>query len=152
MNHRAAAMLAAAAVFGGCASAVRYSDDLVSAKSGRTPFTRAPATIGGIVGFLVGIPLDVVAFPGTYLVYKSQPAATRDPLSTFLFPSFVLWRVGTLFAAPVDAIEWGVWRWWQPEESLTPEEQERIEAELDALHQQWTDYPVEWVYPRSPGR
>lgn len=152
MTRRAAALLATVALLGGCSTAVRYSDDLVSAKSGRTLFTRAPAAIGGIVGFLVGVPLDVVALPATYLVYKSQPAATRDPLSTFLFPSFVLWRVGTLFAAPVDAVEWGVWRWWQPEESLTPEEQERIEAELDALHQQWTDYPVEWIHPRSPGR
>ena len=94
-----------------------------------------------------GVP---VALPATYAVYSSQSSATRDPLSIFLFPSFVLWRVGTLIAAPIDAVEWGVWRWWQPDETLTPEDRERIERELDELQMQWTDYPVEWVYPRAP--
>lgn len=149
MTKRAAALFLAAAMSCSCASVVRYSDDLVSAKSGRTLFTRAPATLCGVMGFLVGVPLDVVALPATYMVYRGQDKATRDPLSVFLFPSFVLWRGGTLLATPIDIVEWGVWRWWQPVDSLTPEEQERIEVELDELHQQWTDYPVEWIYPRA---
>ena len=43
-----------------------------------------------------------------------------------------------------------MWRWWQPDETLTPEDRERIERELDELQMQWTDYPVEWIYPRAP--
>jgi hypothetical protein len=150
VKSKAAALIVASAVFGGRTPIVRYSDELVSAKSGRTAFTRAPATLGGILGFLVGVPVDIVALPATYAVYSSQSSATRDPLSIFLFPSFVLWRVGTLIAAPIDAVEWGVWRWWQPDETLTPEDRERIERELDELQMQWTDYPVEWIYPRAP--
>ncbi len=151
MSRRGAALLAIAAALGGCTPIVRYTDELVSAKSGRTPVTRAPATFGGFIGFVVGIPIDVVAVPITWGVYASQDDATRDPLSIFLFPSFVLWRVGTLIAAPIDILEWGLWRWWQPDQSLTPEERERIERELDEQQQQWTDYPVEWLYPRAPG-
>ncbi len=150
MKSKAAVLIVASAVFGGCTPIVRYSDELVSAKSGRTAFTRAPATLGGILGFIVGIPIDVVALPVTYGVYASQSTVTRDPLSIFLFPSFVLMQAGILIAAPVDLIEWGVWRCWQEDATLTPEERERIEAEYDLIQQQWTDYPVEWVYPRAP--
>ncbi|MGE3351589.1 MAG: hypothetical protein AB7O84_07615 [Planctomycetota bacterium] len=133
----------------GCAPIVRYTDELVLARTGRTVVTRAPATLGGVVGFLVGVPLDVAALPVTYTVYATQDEVTRDPLSIFLFPSFVLWRVGTLLGAPIDAVEWAVWRWWQPGDALTQEERERREAELDAI--EWPDYPVEPLYPLGPG-
>ena len=141
-----AAVLGAALLLGACTPIVRYSDDLVDARTGRTVFTRAPATFGGIVGFLVGVPIDIAALPATYTVYAVQDEAARDPLSIFLFPSFVLWRVGSFLGAPFDAVEWVAWRAWQQEDALTPEERERIEAELDG--QEWPDYPVEPLYPR----
>jgi hypothetical protein len=75
--------------------------------------------------------------------------ATRDPLSIFLFPSFVLWHVGTLLGAPIDLVEWGVWRAWQGDEALTPEERERREAELDDFP--FSVCPVTPIYPRPAG-
>ncbi len=150
MRQRALGLLSLVALCG-CTSVVRYSDELVSARSGRTAFVRAPATLGGVLGFVVGVPIDIAAAPLAYVVYRWQSESDRDPLSTFLFPSFVLWRVGTLVAAPVDALEWAVWRWWQPPETLTQEERERFEAELDELHSQWSDYPVTPIYPKGGG-
>jgi hypothetical protein len=141
--------VAVAAVLGGCTPIVRYTDELVSARSGRTFLVRTPATFGGIVGFLAGVPVDIAALPVTWVVYTAQDEVTRDPLSIFLFPSFVLWRVGTLLGAPIDLVEWATWRWWQQEDALTPEERERREAELDEL--EWPDYPVDPLYPRDRG-
>ncbi len=139
------ALAAAALSLAGCTAVVRYTDELVSARAGRTFVTRTPATFGGVVGFLAGVPIDIAAVPATYLVYATQDEVTRDPLSIFLFPSFVLWRVGTLIGAPFDAVEWAAYRWWQAEDALTPEERERREIELDEL--EWPDYPVEPIYP-----
>ena len=132
----------------GCTPIVRYTDELVNDGTGRTFVTRAPATLGGVVGFLVGVPVDIAALPATYAVYTSQEESTRDPLSIFLFPSFVLWRVGSLLGAPIDAVEWGVWRWWQQDDALTPETREHQEAERDSLDE-WPYYPVETLYPRD---
>ncbi len=147
VNWRAGLLVSATAFANSCAPIVRYTDELVSDRAGRTVFTRAPATLGGVVGFLAGVPLDVVAFPASYVVYAGQDEFTRDPLSIFLFPSFVLWQVGALIGAPMDLVEWGVWRWWQQGNALTPDERERLEAELDDL-QSWPRYPVEALYPR----
>lgn len=124
---------------------MRYTDDLVAARTGRTVFTRSPATFGGVLGFIAGVPIDIVILPATYVIYVSQDEVTRDPLTIFLFPSFVLWRVGSLIGAPFDLVEWVVWRAWQAEDALTPEERERREKELDELV--WPDYPVEPIYP-----
>lgn len=148
--RRAGALALVATLSVGCAPIVRYTDELVSDRAGRTFFTRTPATFGGVVGFLAGVPVDIVALPATYLVYASQDEVTRDRLSIFLFPSFVLWRVGTLLGAPIDGVEWAVWRWWQPDDALTPEERERREAELDEL--EWPEYPVDALYPLPRNR
>jgi hypothetical protein len=133
----------------GCAQMVRYTDDLVDARTGRTLVTRMPATFGGVVGFVVGVPVDIVAVPVTFAVYQTQEETKRDPLSIFLFPSFLLWHIGTLVGAPIDLIEWGVYRAWQSDDALTDSERERREAELDEV--EFTVFPVTPIYPRQTG-
>ena len=149
MNRRAALLWLLPLCCAGCAQMVRYTDDLTDARTGRTFATLAPATFGGIVGFLVGIPVDVIALPASYLVYSTQDPVTRDQLSTFLFPSFVLWHVGTLLGVPFDLVEWAVWRAWAPDDALTPEERERRETELDDV--EFPVYPVTPIYPCPAG-
>ena len=99
-----------------CSSLVGYSDELVDDSTGRSPFVTKPASFGGIVGFIVGIPLDIVSLPATYLVYVSQKEEDEeglDSLSTLLFPSFFLWRGGViLIGAPFDLIEFLFYRVW----------------------------------------
>jgi hypothetical protein len=150
---RAPAALVAAALLGGCTTFVRYTGELTDSRSGRTLFVTAPATFGGFLGFLAGLPVDIVALPVTFLVYemqKSQGVVEPDPLSTMLFPSFVLWRTGTLIAVPFDAIEFSIWRNWQPPPSMTASERAALEYELD--QQTLPRYPVEPVHPiRDPG-
>ncbi|HEB52770.1 MAG TPA: hypothetical protein ENI87_05905 [bacterium] len=131
-------------VAGGCSALHRYSNELVT--SPRTLFTRAPAAVGGSIGFAVGLPLSVVALPVTTVVYRSQPPETREKLSTFLFPSWVLWKVGSLVGAPFDAVEWVMWRSWQRPPAISAEERERIESRWDGL--EFTEYPVTPIYPR----
>ncbi|MCR9244716.1 MAG: hypothetical protein NXI31_06775 [bacterium] len=133
---------------GGCAPLVRYTGELVDSESGRTWFTRAPAGIGGTLGFLVGLPVDVVAMPVSWAVYRSQPKETRDVMSVFLFPSFVLWKVGTLVGSPFDAVEWVVWRSWN-EQPMTPAQREAIEREWD--EKEYSEYPVKPIYPATGG-
>jgi hypothetical protein len=140
-----AASAAALAAATSCAPIVRYTSELVEERHGRTWFTRLPAAIGGTAGFAIGVPVDVVAFPVTFVVYRSQPKETRDPLSVFLFPSFVLWKVGTLIGAPFDAVEWLAWRSWQPAAVVTNEQREVIERAWDA--REYSEYPVEPIYP-----
>jgi hypothetical protein len=140
---------AALAVLASCTQLVRYTDDLVDERTGRSFVTRMPANFGAIVGFVAGVPVDILALPVTAVVYASQDELTRDPLSIFLFPSFVLWRVGALLGAPFDLVEWLTWRAWQPPDALTPEERERREAEID--ENEWRDYPVQRIYPRQTG-
>ena len=130
-----------------CAPVVRYTSELVDDRHGRTWFTRLPSTVGGTLGFAVGVPIDVVSLPVTFVVYRTQPKETRDPLSVFLFPSFVLWKVGTLFGAPFDAVEWTAYRSWQSPEPVTPEDREAIERKWDA--REFSEYPVTPIYPRG---
>ena len=93
----AAALLALSALFAGsCTSVVRYTNELVSDEHGRTYFTRVPSAFGGALGFTAGIPIDVAALPATFVFYRAQAKETRDPISVFLFPSFVLWKAGAL--------------------------------------------------------
>lgn len=142
-----ATALASLSLFGGaCTPLVRYTNELVSEERGRTYFTRVPAAFGGTIGFAVGVPIDVAALPATFVFYRTQPKETRDPLSVFLFPSFVLWKVGKLVGAPFDALEWAAWRSWQPEVSMTPDEREAIERQWDA--REFSAYPVAPIYPR----
>lgn len=128
-----------------CSSVVRYTDELVDARYGRTWFTRLPATVGATAGFAIGIPVDIVAVPLTWAVYRTQPEESRDPLSVFLFPSFVLWKAGALLGSPFDLVEWGVWRSWQPTRPRTQEEVEAVERAWDA--REYTEYPVTPLYP-----
>ena len=131
-----------------CAELVEYTDELSNAGTGRTLVVTSPATIGGITGFVVGIPVDVLALPITYPFYaiqKSQDSLTADPLSTMLFPSFFLWRVGKLLAVPFDLIEFSVYRAWRSPETLTREEREEIEFRID--EESLPSYPVQPIYP-----
>lgn len=137
--------LAAAWLCSGCSPLVRYTNDLVDSKAGRTWFVRAPAGIGGTFGFVVGIPVDIVASPVSWAVYRAQPKETRDVISVFLFPSFVLWKVGTLLGAPFDLIECGVWR-CRTDRPISPEEREAIERAWDA--KEYSEYPVKAIYPK----
>ena len=100
----------------------------------------------GTVGFAAGVPIDVAALPATFLVYRTQPKETRDPLSVFLFPSFVLWKTGILVGAPFDLVEWLLWRSWQAPPPITPEQREAIERQWDA--KEFSVYPVTPIYPR----
>jgi len=131
---------------GSCAPLVRYTNELVDDRHGRTWFTRLPSALGGTFGFALGVPIDVVSLPVTFVVYRSQPRETRDPLSVFLFPSFALWKVGALVGAPFDVVEWAAYRSWQDPAPVTPEEREAIERRWDAL--EFTEYPVTPIYPR----
>ncbi len=141
-----AALLGAAS----CSPVVTYTNELVDARFGRTWFTRLPATVGATTGFAVGIPLDVVALPLSYLVYNAQSRETRDALSIFLFPSFVLWKAGALLGTPFDVVELAAWRSWQPDRPRTQEEWDAIERSWDA--REYTEYPVDPLYPRPTGR
>ncbi|GAB4136506.1 MAG: hypothetical protein Fur0037_01110 [Planctomycetota bacterium] len=141
MRAIAAVLLALAS----CTQAIRYSDALTDRRTGRTIFVRAPASLGGFVGFLAGVPLDLAVLPVSYPIYATSPAESRDALSIFLFPSFVFWRAGVLLALPFDAIEYAVWRGWAGPPKLSPEEREQIERRLD--DRQWDSFPVAPLYP-----
>lgn len=143
--RRAALCTLLALATGACSPLVRYTNDLVDSRSGRTWFTRAPAGLGGTFGFVVGIPVDFVAMPVAWGVYRAQPKEERDVLSVFLFPSFVLWKVGTLLGAPFDALEWAAWRGWT-ERAMTQDEREAIERMWD--ERGYSEYPVTPIYPR----
>ena len=143
---RTAALLLAPLLCGACTSVVRYTNELVSDEHGRTYFTRVPSAFGGTLGFTAGIPIDVAVLPATFVFYRTQPKETRDPLSVFLFPSFVLWKAGALLGAPFDAVEWAAWRSWQPAPPVTPDRREAIERRWDA--QEFSVYPVTPIYPR----
>jgi len=99
-----------------CNALVTYSDQLVDESTGRSSFVTKPASLGGIVGFIVGIPLDIVTLPVTYFIYISQKEEDEeglDSLSTLLFPSFFLWRGGVvLIGAPADFLEFIFYRGW----------------------------------------
>ncbi len=133
---------------GACSQVVHYTDELVDARHGRTWFTRLPATVGGTAGFVIGVPIDIVAIPASWVVYRTQAKETRDPLSVFLFPSFVLWKTFALIGTPFDVLEWAAWRSWQPTRPITQEEREAIERAWDK--EGWSEYPVTPIYPNVP--
>jgi hypothetical protein len=118
-----ALLLASVAFCGSGCELIVYSDHLVN-ENRHSGFVTKPASAMGIVGFVLGIPFDLLALPITYTVYSSQKARypdTADPLSTLLFPSFVLWRTGViLVGAPLDLIEYVTYRAW----TSPPDEEE----------------------------
>jgi len=101
---------------GSCGALVEYSDQLIDDTSGRSPIVTKTASLGGIVGFVLGVPLDILGLPITYVVYtvqKDDEEEGIDPLSTILFPSFVLWRTGVLaLGTPFDVLEYAFYRAW----------------------------------------
>jgi hypothetical protein len=129
------AIFALALLGAGCGQLVQYSDELVEPRTGRSAFVVVPATAGGVVGFVVGVPVDIVALPITYPIYliqKHTSPSEADLTSTVLFPTFAFGRAGTiLIGLPFDAIEFALWRGWQPPESLNREQRERIEYTFD---------------------
>ncbi len=144
--------LTASLLLSGCAELVQYTDELSNEATGRTFVVTSPATLGGMVGFVIGIPADILALPVTYSVYaiqKSQDSLTADPLSTMLFPSFFLWRAGKLVAAPFDLVEYSVYRAWRSPETLTREEREEIEFRHD--EESLPSYPVRPLLPIGTG-
>jgi hypothetical protein len=146
----AAVCVALVAATASCAGLVQYTDELRDERTGRTLIVRSPATAGGVVGFAVGLPVSAVALPVTYPVYLHQKRTApmrADPVSTLLFPSFVLWRAGVLVAAPFDLVEWAVYRGWKGTPTRTAEERERIERDHDEEVLQ--TYPVEPIYPTA---
>lgn len=146
---RRAAWLALPLLLSSCAQLVEYAQDLTDRRTGRTLFVRTPATVGGFVGFAVGLPLSVAALPITYTVYRQQSGSDpgqADALSTLLLPSFVLWRGGNLLATPFDVVEWAAYRSWRDPPALTRSEREDLEVEIDA--QGLPSYPVQPIYPR----
>ncbi|MBK8976069.1 MAG: hypothetical protein IPM29_09090 [Planctomycetes bacterium] len=137
----------------GCAGLVRYSDDISRSGAGRSRLVTTPATIGGVTGFLVGVPMSVAALPVTWLVNrieKERAPLRADPLSVYLFPSFLMWRAGAIaIGAPFDLLEFAAWRAWAGPIPPTEREQEEHELELD--RDLLPAYPVRPIYP-SPDR
>jgi hypothetical protein len=147
-----ASLVGVAALLSGCAELVSYAEGLSDPRSGRTLFVRTPATVGGFVGFGLGLPLSAAALPVTYGLHRSQSRRNpgqADALSTLLWPSFVLWRAGALIAAPFDAVEWAGWRAWRDPPALSGGEREAREAEIDA--DILPSYPVVPIYPEAEG-
>jgi hypothetical protein len=142
------ALLALGAALSSCAQFVQYTDELVDPKTGRPFVVTVPAAAGGFCGFLIGIPATVIALPVTFTVYqvqRDQNEVTADPISTMLFPSFVLWRTGTLVALPLDMLHYMVARAGRP--APTPSREEQTEAEYQIDQQTLPRYPVTPIYP-----
>jgi hypothetical protein len=150
VSRRARPTLAAAALaLAGCAQFLEYTGELTDDRTGRTLFVTVPATIGGFAGFVVGIPVDVVALPITATVYameRAQDPVNANFLRTAIVPSFVLMRLGTLLAVPFDAVEWAAYRAWLPPSTLNEQEQAEYELQLD--EETLPQYPVTPIYPR----
>jgi hypothetical protein len=145
--RRATATTVLLAALTGCGAFVEYTDDLRTAGE-RSRLVRYTAQFGGLLGFAVGIPVDIVALPVTdpvYLVQSRQDPENTDFGSTVLFPSFALLQAGSLLAAPFDAVEFLVYRAWQPPETATAEEQEELEIRID--EETLPRYPVTPLYP-----
>ena len=133
----------------GCDTFVRYADELRDERSGRSLMVRAPAQLGGSIGLVVGVPLDVVVSPVTYSLYSlaAEDDGTTDPISYLLFHTFTLWKVGAMLAVPFDALEFACWRAWQPADNLSAQERESLELREDS--RALPRYPVETIYPRQ---
>jgi hypothetical protein len=152
-RQRAVALAIVVLGAAGCGQFVQYTDELTDPRTGRTAIVTTPANLGGVLGFVAGIPLDVAAIPVTYAVYSYQAEndpAGADPLSTMLFPSFLLWRAGCLLAVPFDAVEHVVYRAWRSPHTRTREEREEIEF----LHDERAlpSYPAVPLYPTDEWR
>ena len=132
------------------APVVRYTDELTNPSTGRTALVRAPAEVFGFIGFVGGVPFDILALPATYTYYKLNqslpPGQATDAVTIFLLPSFVLWRSAVLFAAPLDALEFIGYRVWLPPTTLNYEEQEDLENRID--RETLPRHPVEPLYPK----
>jgi hypothetical protein len=142
------AAVATLALLTSCAQLVQYTDEIVDRRTGRSLLVTVPATVGGFAGFVIGIPADIVALPVTLSVYqfqKDEPDA--DPVSTLLFPSFALWRAGTLIGTPMDVLDYALLRSWRAERTINADEQNEIEYQMDL--DTLPSYPVTPVYPRS---
>jgi len=136
---------------GGCRQVIQYTDELADPRTGRSLAVRVPANLGGALGFVAGLPLDLVALPATGAFYLAEDARTdgqADLITILLFPSVVLWKAGVLLATPFDAIEYVAWRAWQPPPVLDANERERVEERWD--RQALPVYPVVPVFP-APG-
>jgi hypothetical protein len=142
------ALMIGGAALGGCASAIRYADELSNGDGGRTAFVTAPATVGSFAGLVVGvvanIPLLVVTGP-VYLYRDTGDGPPPDVLSTLFFPTFVIWQGGKLLAAPFDAVEYGLYRVWLPDHGLSPAELEEVERLHDAA--ELPAYLVRSIFP-----
>ncbi len=131
-----------------CSQFVQYTDELNDPRTGRSAWVTTPASIGRFLGFLAGVPFDVLGLPVTYVAYrvqKSDDPIRADALSTMLFPSFVLGRVGTLAAIPFDSVEYLVHRGWIDETPMTQAQRAEFEDLLD--RDTLPQYPVETIYP-----
>ena len=137
-----------------CGTLVEYSDALTEARTGRTEFVMWPATTGSTLGFVCGIPVDVLALPVTWSVHQVQKSSNpgqADLASTVLFPSFVLERTGKiLLGAPFDAIEFALYRAWLPPEAMDRETRESIEGQID--EDTLPRYPVQPVFGLPPAQ
>lgn len=111
----------------GCAAIVEYTDQLRSDEY-RTGFVSRPSEFAGMVGFVAGVPVDIVAFPITgtvYAVSQDEDGPGVDPLSTLLFPSFFLQRASILaIGTPLDMLEYVFYRAW-----LEPTETDQFERD-----------------------
>ena len=103
-----------------------------------------------LVGFVVGLPVDVLAFVPAWVYYQSLPRETRDPVSVFLFSSFVLWKVGVLVGAPFDVVEAALWRPRRAAADVSESQREAIEREWDARGA-FPVYPVTPIVPPPDG-
>ena len=63
-----AASASLALLAAGCAQLVEYSDSLIEPTTGRTALVIWPATAGQLLGFVIGVPVDLVGFPITWSV------------------------------------------------------------------------------------
>ncbi len=143
-------VLSLCAAVSSCGQLVKYAQDLSDSRTGRTGFVTVPANLGGLTGFVLAFPADIVALPVSYPIYKYQSSVHPDdvdPLSTMLFPSFFLWQFGKFLGTPFDLIEFGVYRVWRSPLALTEGEREEIELDYDLEYM--PPYPVERVYPRE---
>ncbi len=106
-----------------CSFLVNYTDRLVDPGTGRTPIVTWPARFGWGLGFVAGLPLDLVGAPLSYGVYKAGDSQDPGYLFYFLFPSLVTSQVGTLIlGAPFDLLEFLTYRWWSGGEGGEEEE------------------------------
>ena len=81
MKRGLPALLLASLALGssGCELVV-YSDNLVN-DNRHSSFVTKPASVMGVLGFVVGLPLDILAFPVTYAVYATQKARLGWPVA-----------------------------------------------------------------------